>query len=127
VGHDPENITAGIVSGDLPENGPGYWDLFSTDHSIAQSLGMDIARLGLEWARIFPRPTFGVKVRVEEEKGEIRAVEVQEPALKEMDSLANRGAVERYSQILRDWKSRGNKLIINLYHWPLPVLASRPN
>jgi beta-galactosidase len=124
--HDPENITAGIVSGDLPENGPGYWDLFSTDHSIAQSLGMDIARLGLEWARIFPRPTFGVKVRVEEEKGEIRAVEVQEPALKEMDSLANRGAVERYSQILRDWKSRGNKLIINLYHWPLPVWLHDP-
>jgi beta-galactosidase len=38
--HDPENILAGIVSGDMPENGPGYWDLFKSDHDMAWSLGM---------------------------------------------------------------------------------------
>ncbi|MDT7902948.1 MAG: family 1 glycosylhydrolase, partial [Caldivirga sp.] len=65
--HDPENIASGLVSGDLPEHGPGYWDLYKQDHSIARDLGLDAAWITIEWARIFPKPTFDVKVKVDED------------------------------------------------------------
>jgi beta-galactosidase len=36
--HDPKNILTRAVSGDLPENGPGYRDLYRSDHDMAWSL-----------------------------------------------------------------------------------------
>ncbi len=124
--HDPENILAGIVSGDMPENGPGYWDLFKSDHDMAWSLGMRAARIGIEWARIFPKPTTQVKVQVEEDKDGVKRVVVEERDLRRLDELANRSAVERYREILGDWKVRGGFMIANLYHWPLPLWIHDP-
>ena len=43
--HNPDNICAGVVSGDLPEDGPGYWHLYKVDHDIADRLGLNSARL----------------------------------------------------------------------------------
>ncbi|MEM2950936.1 MAG: beta-galactosidase BgaS [Nitrososphaeria archaeon] len=120
--HDPDNILSGLVSGDLPEDGPAYWHLYKQDHDLACYLGMRGARLGIEWSRIFPKPTFEVKVPVEEdEEGNILSIEVDEKALEQLDKLANKEAVEHYRKIFEDWKNRGNYLIINLYHWPLPL------
>ncbi len=34
--HDPSNIQKGIVSGDLPERGINYWDLYKQDHTTAK-------------------------------------------------------------------------------------------
>jgi beta-galactosidase len=124
--HDPENILASIVSGDMPENGPGYWDLFKSDHDMAWSLGMRAARIGIEWARIFPKPTIQVKVQVEEDADGVKRVVVEERDLRSLDELANRSAIERYRQILGDWKARGGFLIVNLYHWPLPLWIHDP-
>lgn len=125
--HDEENIAAGIVSGDLPENGPGYWHLYKQDHDIAEKLGFNTIRVGIEWSRIFPKPTFDVKVDVEEDRdGNIISVDVPEKALEELDRLANKNAVEHYREMFSDWVSRGKKLIINLNHFTLPIWLHNP-
>ncbi len=118
---DPNIVASGLVSGDLPEDGPGYWRLYRGDHGLARSLGLDAARLCVEWSRIFPRPTTGVGVRVErDEQGSVVGVEVGERALKELDRLANGEAVRHYRSILGDWKERGGLLVLNLNHFTLP-------
>ncbi|MEM0505651.1 MAG: beta-galactosidase BgaS [Thermosphaera sp.] len=125
--HDPENIAAGLVSGDLPENGPGYWALFKQDHDLAESLGMNTLRLGVEWSRVFPKPTFEVEVPVDcDEEGNITSIDVDEKALEKLDRLANSQAVDHYRRIFTDWVERGGRLIINAYHWPLPTWLHDP-
>ncbi len=129
--HDMENImTGGLVSGDLPENGPAYWHLYSKDHDMAEKLGMDAIRGGgIEWARIFPEPTFDVRVTVErDEEGRITSVDVPESAIEELEKRANLEALEHYKRIYSDWRERGGKVfILNLYHWPpLPLWLHDP-
>ena len=124
--HDERNIKEGIVSGDVPENGPGYWDLFRNDHRLGQWLGLNAWRLNPEWSRIFPRPTKDVKVTVHKDDEGIKDIEVSEDSLKKLDELANKSAVEHYREIFSDIKNRGMKLIINLYHWPLPLWLHDP-
>jgi len=60
--HDPSNVQKGIVSGDLPERGVNYWNLFKQDHTIAKRLGLNAYRIGIEWSRIFPKSTSAVDV-----------------------------------------------------------------
>ncbi len=124
--HDTDNIRAGLVSGDFPEDGPGYWHLYRMDHDIAERLGMDAARLGMEWSRIFPKPTFDVKVDYSLEKRYITHIDIKEEHLKKLDEIANKEAVEHYREIFQDWKARGKKLIVCLYHWPLPLWMHDP-
>jgi len=62
---DPFNVSTKLVSGDLPEDGIDYIELFRKDHEIAYSLGLNIYRIGIEWSRIFPHPTWYVDVDVE--------------------------------------------------------------
>ncbi|MEM0445478.1 MAG: beta-galactosidase BgaS [Nitrososphaerota archaeon] len=124
--HDPENIMAGIVSGDLPENGPGYWGLFREDHERAVSIGMDAAWITIEWARIFPRPTFDVKVPVERSGGLLSRVLVEGSHLKELEMIADMEALNHYRRILSDWKERGGLVIANLFHWSLPLWLHDP-
>ena len=124
--HDPENISSGIVSGDFPENGVAYWDLYKNYHSIASDLGMNTARLGVEWTRIFPKALLDVNVESEIDGGDIVQVDVDENVLEKMDSIANKAAVKRYTEIFGDLKERGISLIINAYHWPLPLILHDP-
>ncbi|ACS89400.1 Beta-glucosidase [Thermococcus sibiricus MM 739] len=125
--HDVENIASGLVSGDLPENGPAYWHLYKQDHDIAEKLGMGAIRGGIEWARLFPKPTFDVKADIEkDEEGNMVAVDVPERAIVEMEKLADMKALEHYRKIYSDWKDRGKVFILNLYHWPLPLWLHDP-
>jgi len=124
--HDEENIFSRIVSGDFPENGPAYWRLYKQDHNIAQNLGMNAARLGIEWSRIFPKPTFDVKVDIEESDENILKIDVSEKALEALDKIANKDALKHYIEIFNDWKNRNSTLIINLYHWTLPLWLHEP-
>ena len=59
-----ENLRIGTVSGDVPEKGIDYWSLFEGDHKIAEKLGLDAYRIGIEWSRIFPRSTSLIEVGV---------------------------------------------------------------
>ncbi|GGM77067.1 beta-galactosidase [Thermogymnomonas acidicola] len=124
--HDPVNIGTGIVSGDLPENGIGYWDLYERYHNLAVETGMDTARLGIEWSRIFPESTAGVKVTVDYDGHDLVSVDVDDRALEHLDRLANMRAVEHYRKIFSDVRERGMKLIINAYHWPIPIYLHDP-
>lgn len=124
--HDGKNIEEGRVSGDVPEQGPGYWDLFRRDHKWAQWLGLNAWRMNPEWSRIFPKSTREVKVTVNRDDEGIKDVEVGEKALESLDKLANERAVKRYEEIFRDIKGRGIKLVLNLYHWPLPLWLHDP-
>lgn len=124
--HDPENIMAGIVSGDQPEDGPGYWSLFREDHERARSISMDAAWITIEWARIFPRPTFDVRASVERSSGLLSRVSVERRQLEELEKIADMNALNHYREILSDWRERGGLVIANLFHWSLPLWLHDP-
>jgi beta-galactosidase len=124
--HDQENISAGLVSGDLPENGPGYWNNYKIFHDNAQEMGLKIARINVEWSRIFPKPTDEIKVDLEVKGDKVIYVDVKEAALKKLDDVANVKAVEHYREMFGDLKGRGFTFILNLYHWPLPLWVHDP-
>jgi len=124
--HDEKNIKSKVVSGDLPEGGPGYWDLYKGDHEWAKWLGLNSWRINPDWSRIFPKSTKDLKVSVASDDEGIRDVEVNESSLRRLDELANKYAVRHYGELFKDIKAKSLKLIINLYHWPLPTWIHDP-
>ncbi|WP_069807187.1 beta-galactosidase BgaS [Vulcanisaeta thermophila] len=125
--HDPENIASGLVSGDLPENGPGYWGLYRLFHDNAVRMGLDAVRLNVEWSRIFPKPMpEPPQGEVEVRDNDVVAVNVDHEDLRRLDAVANQEAVNHYREILTDLKSRGFHVILNIYHWPLPTWVHDP-
>ena len=122
--HDKENIERGIVSGDLPENGIDYWDLFKLDHRLAEELGMNAYRVGIEWSRIFPKSTREVDVDIR--IGKIVEMNMDEGDLEKMDKLANKKALQRYREIVMDLRRRGFKVFICINHFTLPLWIHNP-
>ncbi|MEM2929713.1 MAG: family 1 glycosylhydrolase, partial [Thermoproteota archaeon] len=92
--HDGKNLESKIVSGDMPEHGPGYWDLYKVDHGWAEWLGLNSWRTNPDWSRVFPKSTREVKVSVASDDEGIKDVEVSESSLRKLDTLANRQAVK---------------------------------
>ena len=125
--HDPENIKNHIVSGDKPEEGAGYWDLYSKDHDLAEYIGMNAARIGIEWSRIFPVSTEGADVEVEEDNGDLLKVKITEETLNELYKLCDKKALNHYASIFNDIKKRDWYLVINLFHWSLPLWINDPD
>ncbi len=123
---DPVNLVSGLVSGDLPENGPDYWNRFREDHDLMRELGLNAIRIGLEWSRIFPRSTESVNVKMMKEDGNVIEVDVDEKALKELENVSNEKAVERYREIMEDIKSKGMYLMVDLNHFTLPIWIHDP-
>ncbi len=100
-----ENVQNGIVSGDDPLQGPGYWEDFSRIHDLAQSAGFTMLRIGVEWARLFPRmPLPG----------------------QDIQAFLDREAVQRYRAILRDLHARNIKTMVCLNHFTLPSWLHDP-
>src|SRR5262245_14444625 len=61
--HDSTNIGNGRVSGDEPETGPGFYQLYADDARLARHrLGSNALRLSIEWSRIFPTSTAAVDI-----------------------------------------------------------------
>lgn len=124
---DSYNISSKIVSGDLPEEGVNYLGLYSVDHENARRLGLDIYRIGVEWSRIFPHPTWFVEVDVEYDgSGFIKDVKITREILEELDRIADIDAIELYRQIILDLRQRGFKVIVNLLHFTLPYWLHNP-
>src|SRR5215212_4025050 len=105
---DPANIAAGRVSGDLPETGPGSWSLHRRDADLAARLGQNAHRIGIEWSRIFPRPTH------------------QAQTAAELEALADRAAVDHYRQVLAALRHRGMRTFVTLNHFTLPLWLHDP-
>ncbi|GAB6944245.1 beta-galactosidase BgaS [Vulcanisaeta sp. JCM 14467] len=125
--HDMDNIVSGLVSGDFPENGPGYWSLYRVFHDNAVKMGLDIARINVEWSRLFPKPMpEPPSGNVEVVGDKVVKVDVDERDLRKLDEAVNRAALEHYRAIFNDLKNRNIFLILNLYHWPLPIWVHDP-
>jgi beta-glucosidase/6-phospho-beta-glucosidase/beta-galactosidase len=115
--HDPANIAAGKVSGDLPEKGPGGWKTyFASDIANAKSLGMKSWRMGIEWSRIFPHSTASVHI----------GATVTDADLVRLDRLANKSALARYRRIITSARTAGMNPFVTLNHFALPLWIHDP-
>ena len=59
---DPDNIATGKVSGDLPEDGPGFYKFYGKAARQARRLGANAFRMSIEWSRVFPTSTAAVDI-----------------------------------------------------------------
>jgi beta-galactosidase len=114
--HDPANVDAGRVSGDVPEDGPGSYDLFETDLELARKLKTNAFRTGIEWSRIFP--------------GSTRAVDasggITEDVLRQLDALADQSAVAHYREVFETARKHRLELMVTLNHFSLPLWIHDP-
>jgi beta-galactosidase len=125
--HDSSNIEKGIVSGDVPEKGVNYWDLYRQDHAIAKKLGLNAYRTGIEWSRIFPASTSGVEVEVERASdGNIAKIDVGETALESLEKIADKRAVSHYRDVIEDLRANGFEVFVCLNHFSLPLWIHNP-
>lgn len=120
--HDIDNIYTGLVSGDFPDDGPGYWDNFKVFHEAARGLHLKIARIGVEWSRLFPvrPPKITEKPLQAYDAGEIKML------IDELDRHVDREALNHYVTIFNDLREKGIMIIVNLYHWSMPAWIHDP-
>ena len=115
--HDPTNISSGIVSGDQPEQGPGFWRRYRSDLDLAaDELHNNAFRFSIEWSRIFPRSTEDIDV----------GARIRKRDLKRLDKRANQRAVRHYLKLLRAANARGLTPFVTLHHWTLPTWLHDP-
>ncbi len=114
--HDRDNIARRVVSGDLPERGPGSWRVYATDAKLAKGLGVRVFRLSIEWSRIFPRPTTEVRV----------GRHITRQALRALDRLADHRAVVHYRRVLKTLRHLGLRPFVTLNHFTLPLWLHDP-
>ncbi|MEM3731143.1 MAG: beta-galactosidase BgaS [Candidatus Bathyarchaeia archaeon] len=125
--HDSANKAKGFVSGDLPENGVNYWELYKKDHDIAKGLGLNAYRIGIEWSRIFPKSTSNIDVGVERAPDtNIRRVDVGDSDVEKLDKIANLDAVNHYRAIIEDLRAKNFKVFVCLNHFTLPLWVHNP-
>jgi beta-galactosidase len=126
--HNPDNIKKGFVSGDLPENGVGYWDLYEKDHMRAKNLGLNAFRIGIEWSRIFPKDTSSINNVIIERAfdGKIAEIKIEESTIEKLEKAANKKAVNHYRNIITDLISKGFRVFICLNHFTLPLWLHDP-
>src|SRR6185436_11322563 len=114
---DTDNIDDARVSGDLPENGPGFWTLYDTDARLARRrLHNNALRLSLDWSRLFPSPTTGVDISGGIDAGVLAA----------LDALADQSAVTHYRAVLAAVRARGLEPMVTINHFTLPLWIHDP-
>src|SRR5437763_6464967 len=107
--HDPANIAAHRVSGDVPENGPGEFALFRTDVRLAsRQLHNNAMRISIEWSRIFPRSTASAR------------------SMRQLDRLADHRAVRHYMAELLAIRGAGMTPFVTVEHFTLPAWLHDP-
>ncbi|UCD83814.1 MAG: glycoside hydrolase family 1 protein [Deltaproteobacteria bacterium] len=101
---DPGIIEEGLVSGELPESGPGHYELYDTDFSLARDqIANNAFRMSIEWSRIFPTST-------EEING-----------YDSLKSAADPDEIQHYHDVFDSLKSHGIKPLVTLNHYSLPL------
>ena len=114
---DPANVASGRVSGQLPESGPGFYDLYPRDATLARKgLANNALRLGIEWSRIFPTSTAGIDTS----GGFTPAV------LGALDAIADPVAVDHYRAVFIELRRRGLEPMVTLNHFSLPLWLHDP-
>ena len=97
-----------FMSKDPPSSGPGFYELFESDLTLASGqgesqLGNDAIRLSIEWSRIFPQPTFGVNTHAS------------------LKALASADGIAFYHRLFASMKTRGLKPFVTVSHYSLPL------
>ena len=114
---DPANVASRRVSGDLPETGPGFYDLYARDAKAARKgLANNALRLGIEWSRIFPTSTAGIDAS----GGFSPAV------LAALDAIADPAEVAHYRAVFAELRRRGLEPMVTLNHFSLPLWLHDP-
>jgi beta-glucosidase/6-phospho-beta-glucosidase/beta-galactosidase len=114
---DADNITDGRVTGDLPEDGPGFWSLYETDARFAQRrLRSNALRMGIEWSRLFPTSTAGVDI-----SGGITPA-----VIAALDALADQDVVAHYRAVFAALRAHGLEPMVTLNHFSLPTWLHEP-
>ena len=115
--HDQTNIDGDRVSGDEPETGPGFWNLYTDDARLVRHrLKSNALRLSIEWSRIFPSST----ASVDASGGFTPAV------LAALDALADHSAVAHYRAVLAELRARKLEPMLTLNHFTLPLWIHEP-
>jgi len=123
----PTIIKEKLVSGDDPAEGDGFWDLYKEDISNAKELGQNAFRTSIEWARIFPENTFSVPSEIKRNsRGEPIEVKLGNESYELMKEKCNMNAVKHYKEIFSYIRSKGMKVFLTIYHWPLPLWLHDP-
>jgi beta-galactosidase len=125
---DEKNIIEKRVSGDSPEDGPGFWELFPNDFSLVKyDLKNNAIRISIDWGRIFPKTTENVSVNVNfDDNGNLYRVNIDESALSHLTRIADKKAVERYREIILEANRLNLQVLFTLYHWPIPLWLHEP-
>ncbi len=92
-----------FVTRDGPGAGPGHYEKFREDLALAQDLGLDAFRMGIEWSRLFPRATDGIDTH---------------DALR---AHANPKALAYYHAVFAELRARGLAPLVTLNHYTLPL------
>ena len=125
--HSPGVVGEHLVSGDLPEQGDGFWDVYKEDLQRAANLGTNSIRLSAEWSRIFPSSTESADARVTRNpRGVLTGVDVDDRGFRQLSKLADQAAIEHYRSIFRCAKSVGLSVFLTLSHFTLPLWAHDP-
>jgi len=126
--HDKQNVEKGLVSGDRPEDGPGFWELYREDLRLAgEGLGCNAIRLSFDWSRIFPEQTRDIPVTVWFDGfGSVSSADVSEESMSLLDERAYQPSVRKYREILTECRKMGLTVLLTLYHWPLPLWIHDP-
>lgn len=90
--HEWAREPGNINDGSTPERATDHWNRWREDNSLMSELGLQIARIGVEWARIEP-----------------------EPGVFDEEVLA------RYREEISDLVKRGIKPLVTLHHFTNPV------
>lgn len=120
-------ISKKLVSGDNPEDGDGFWDMYKTDLDNAKKIGLNSFRMSIEWARIFPDATFDIPANIKKnENNTITAIDLNDKSLLQMGKIADKDSVNHYIDIFNYARSLGMNVLLTLYHWPLPLWLHDP-
>jgi beta-galactosidase len=97
------NSAGAYIHGDPPSSGPGYWELFDTDHQLAsEELGSNALRLSIEWSRIFPEATDDAE------------------GFEALSAIADQEAIAHYHAIFDSLANHGLTPLVTLNHYTLP-------
>lgn len=84
---EPGKIEGGLTSGRACDS----WNRYEEDYATMQSMGLNAYRMGIEWARVEPRP-----------------------------SMWDDEAFARYEAMMESLSEKGIAICLTLYHWVLP-------
>ena len=95
--------TNNFLSGDQPELGPGFYELFPADLDRVQAMGLTGFRMSIEWSRIFPESTVGISGH------------------ESLEAIASKEGLAYYHRLFEALRTRGITPLVTLNHYTLPV------